>query len=486
MPEANHQIRFLLGFQPVTLNLDHHSLYQPSTTILNYLRSIPGFKGVKEGCAEGDCGACTVVIASLDSLNSIVYKAVNSCLIFLPWLHGKQLITIEHLAKDEDLHPVQKLLIDYYGSQCGFCTPGIVMSLFSLFKSTLPPTRENAVRAMSGNLCRCTGYQPILDAAMDALKADGTDHFSIAESQTREFLLSIPKMALDFSGHHQEYFLPSTLDNGLELLGKHHDALIVSGGTDLAIRQSKKHEHLPKIIDISALEELKTINEFVDRWEIGSGITMEELLKPEYHSIPMIEQLCKVFASKQIRNIATLGGNIASSSPIGDSLPVLIALEAVIATTSVAGSRTIPINDFIISYRKNALQNGEIISKIIIPKPPRPAFHCFFKVSKRRELDISTVSLAATIELDKEKKAGKVILAFGGMAEKPLRALKTEAFLQGMPWTLERVQDASMLLKTEFSPISDARSGEEARRIIAGNLLVKLFNESVGNGGEHE
>jgi xanthine dehydrogenase small subunit len=486
MPEDKHQIRFLLGFQPVTLNLDHHSLYQPSTTVLNYLRSIPGFKGVKEGCAEGDCGACTVVIGSLDSRNSIVYKAVNSCLIFLPWLHGKQLITIEHLAKEQELHPVQKLLIDYYGSQCGFCTPGIVMSLFSLFKSPLPPTRENAVRAMSGNLCRCTGYQPILNAAMDAMKADGKDHFSIAESQTCEFLLSISKSTLEFSGHQQEYFLPSTLEDGLGLLSKHHDALIVSGGTDLAIRQSKKHEHLPKIIDISALEELKTMTEFDDRWEIGSGITMEELLKQEYHSIPMIEQLCEVFASKQIRNIATLGGNIASSSPIGDSLPVLIALEAVIATSSASGSRTIPINDFIVSYRKNTLQNGEIIAKIIIPKPTGTAFHNFYKVSKRRELDISTVSLAATIELDKERKVSKVILAYGGMAEKPVRALKTEALLLGMPWTLESIKEASMLLKTEFKPISDARSGEQARRLIAGNLLIKLFNETVGNGGEHE
>ncbi|MBK7029592.1 MAG: xanthine dehydrogenase small subunit [Bacteroidales bacterium] len=486
MPEESHQLKFLLGNQPIALELDHHPEYHPSTTVLNYLRSLPGFKGVKEGCAEGDCGACTVVVASLNEMGRLEYNAINSCLVFLPWLHGKQLITVEHLAKGRDLHPVQQSMVDLYGSQCGFCTPGIVMSLFALHKNSLTPTRENAISSLSGNLCRCTGYQPILEAAMLAISSDGYDQFSNDETLVIDYLKPLQGQSLKFLQSQQEYFRPVQLTEALDFHLLHPEFLIASGATDIALKQSKKHEFLPKILDISAIRELKTIEEKNDCWIIGSGVSFQQLNQPMAAGIPMIQEVCKVFASQQIRNLATLGGNIGSASPIGDSLPVLIALEADVVLISKEKSRQVSMEQFILGYRKTDLLPGELIGKIIIRKPSPDSKFRYFKVSKRRELDISTVSLAAHLNIDNQDQIVHVILTFGGMAEKPVRTRITKEWLLGRAWTPENAEKASELLKTELFPISDARSGKEGRNLMASNLLLKLFIETKENGGENE
>ena len=229
MFDTSHSLHFLLGQEPVNLDLSHHPSYGPSTTILNYLRSLPGYKGTKEGCAEGDCGACTVVVAHPEN-GRLRYCAINSCLVFLPWLHGKQLITVEHLYQGKELHFVQRLLVDMYGSQCGFCTPGIVMSLFALYKSNLPPTRQNSVRALSGNLCRCTGYQPILEAAIKVLEAtDKDDAFSRNERDILEQLTPFQAQSLYFNTGKQVFYRPTQLNEAIKIKREHPDAILLSG-----------------------------------------------------------------------------------------------------------------------------------------------------------------------------------------------------------------------------------------------------------------
>lgn len=477
MPLPSNTLKFLLGPTPVELDLSHHPTLNPSTTVLNYLRSLNGFKGVKEGCAEGDCGACTVVVAFPNSRQELTYMAVNSCLVFLPWLQGKQLITVEHLSEASGLHPVQQLMVDLYGSQCGFCTPGIVMSLFGLFKSHIEPTRENAVQMLSGNLCRCTGYQPILEAAIKALGADGKDHFSTSEPDVLQALISMGG-GTRFNNGKQQYARPSTLKDALALRKEWPDAVIVSGATDIALRQSKKFEFLPKILDISAVSELQFFKEEQEHWTVGSGMNIEELWYLASHKVPLFDEVFRVFASHQIRNLATVGGNIGSASPIGDTLPVMLALDASVVLISERGSRTVPLDQYITGYRKTVLAEDELIHSVIIPKPSPRALFRFFKVSKRKELDISTVSLAASLELNPDQTIGNLKLAFGGIAEKPVRARSTEDSLLGRAWNRETVEGALPVLLSEFSPISDARSGKEGRQLMARNLLLKFFAES--------
>ncbi|NVO18596.1 MAG: xanthine dehydrogenase small subunit [Bacteroidetes bacterium] len=486
MPDLNSKVRFLLGNKPVEIDLNCHPHYQPSVTVLNYLRSLTDHKGVKEGCAEGDCGACLVVVASPQHGGGLRYEAINSCLVFLPWMHGKQLITIEDLSKGDDLHPVQQYMVDLYGSQCGFCTPGIVMALFSLYKSKLKPTRENVIRTMSGNLCRCTGYQPILEAAIKALEAVGDDTFTPEEKAVSEKLLQLQGQSITIDNGKQKYFKPASWNEALKLRNEHPDAFIASGATDLALRQSKKHEFIPKILDISGIREIKTFEANEAGWVIGSGLSIEETWNRSENRIPLFEDVFSVFASHPIRNLATLGGNIGSASPIGDTLPVLIALGASVELESLRGKRLVAMESYITGYRMTVLDADELIRAVHIPKQLNSSVFRFYKASKRRELDISTVSLAVKVDIDENSCVRNIILAYGGMAEKPVRAYKTEKYLSGKKWDSETVSEASKLITSEFTPIADARSGKEARSIMARNLLIKFFAETALTPVEHE
>lgn len=480
MNGSKQTIRFLLNDRLIELDFNDNSEFKPTTTVLNYLRSLPFHKGVKEGCAEGDCGACTVVIAENQG-GKLIYKTIDSCLVFLPMLHGKQLITVEHLADGDELHPVQQAMVDHNGSQCGYCTPGIVMSLFGLYKNQHHPSTEVIQDALTGNLCRCTGYRPIADAATSACKGEGVDKFTPAETESLYILkkLNSDQGLIELHTSSQQYYKPFTLTDALECRQKHPDALITGGSTDVALRQTKRRELLGKIIDISDVDELKSLDEQEDAFRIGSGVTLERLLHFSGSRLPALHDMLKIFGSLQIRNLATIGGNIGSASPIGDTLPLLIAYMAKIKLQSLNEERSCKLDDFITGYRSTDLRQDELITEIFIPKPSTGRIIRSYKVSRRKDLDISTVSAGFSM-LTVNGTVSEMILAYGGMAAKPARAIKTEAFLTGKPWTEATVQEAMDILIKEFTPLSDARANADYRSLVARNLLIKFFEESKG------
>jgi len=479
MSSAQHIIQFILDDKIITVDFKKHGM-SPTLTVLNYLRSLQSHKGVKEGCAEGDCGACTVVVTELNKNNQLTYTAINSCLVFLPMIHGKQLITVENLAEKErqeiQLHPVQEAMVDLNGSQCGYCTPGIVMAMFALYKNQKNPSREIIEDALTGNLCRCTGYQPILNAAEKACQNSNTDQFSKKEKETILLLNTIDKKSISVIISNQKYFQPIELQEVFKLIEEHPNAAIINGSTDIALKQTKKLEILEEIIDLSAIEELKVFKETGSEFIIGSGLPLESIRDIISDQLPAFTNMLNVFASKQIRNIATLGGNIGTASPIGDSIPLLIAYNAKLKLINRSGERQISIEESIKGYRKTDLRKGEIIHSIIIPKPNNRIIQ-FYKVSKRKDLDISTVNAGYGLKLT-NNKVTDICLAYGGMAEMPKRATSTEKSLLSAEWTIENINKAAKILMEEFKPISDARSGAEFRKIAAKNLLIKFYEET--------
>lgn len=479
-----NMISFLLDGELQTINFSLESTLKPSTTVLNYLRGLSGHKGVKEGCAEGDCGACTIVVAEAAAKNKLKYQAYDSCLVFLPMIHGKQLITVENLAvtkgNETELHPVQQLIVNLNGSQCGYCTPGIVMSLFALYKNHDHPNRETAEDALTGNLCRCTGYQPILNAAIQACTHKGVDHFSNDEKSVSQRLTEILKdtPSVHIETKSQKYFRPSTFKEALEIRAHHPEAIVINGATDIALRQTKKHEFLPVLLDLSGIGELKFFREENDGFYIGSGLSMESLRNKSEAKIPALSRMLSLFASLQIRNLATIGGNVGSASPIGDTLPVLFASNARIVLARLEGERTIGISDFIKGYRHTDIKSDELIQSVIIPKAEKKVIIHSYKVSKRKDMDISTVCAGFRLKINNDGMVEDIHLAYGGMAECTKRAVKTEAFLYGKKWVRETVESAMLLMNEDFTPISDARAGKEFRMIAARNLLLKFFIET--------
>jgi len=474
----NQTISFILDNKIVEIDFNSTGL-RPTHTLLHYLRSLPNHKGTKEGCGEGDCGACTVVLGELLN-NKIVYKAVDSCLVFLPMVHGKQIITIENLAVEKSgktiLHPIQQEIIEENGTQCGFCTPGFIMSIFALFKNENKPSVALIKNALAGNLCRCTGYNSIMKATLKACKEKKEDHFTKNESKIKTLLSKISTSdIITIQTHEQLYLKPFTIQQTLNLKEIYPDALIVSGSTDCGLRVTKKHEILPLIIDISDVYELSTIKKENNIWCIGAGVKLEQIRLAVKKDLPVLYDMLTVFGSKQIRNMATMGGNVGSASPIGDTLPVLFAHDAIIELCSNTSKRKIPISEFITGYRQTALAKNEIISEIKIPVPDKDTILKSFKISKRKDLDISTVSACFSLKF-KAGKVEKIVMAYGGMAAFTKRAAQTEKFLKGKIWNKKNFQAAMPFIEKDFSPISDARAGKEMRMMAAKNLLMKFFN----------
>ncbi len=481
--EERDQISFALDGKLIHLDFKNNGELKPTTTVLNFLRSYPEHKGVKEGCAEGDCGACTVVLAEADGETKMKYTAVDSCLVFLPMIHGKQLITVENLEHKENskiiLHPVQQKMVENYGAQCGYCTPGIIMSMFAMYKNHHLPSSEIVADALTGNLCRCTGYQPIADAAKQSCNNHGKDHFTENEKNILEILAKVNKTdTIAIDNGQQQYYVPFSLNEALRLRKKHPDALITNGSTDIALRQTKKHELLVKIIDLSHIAELKHFQNTDKSIIIGAGISIEKLRKISEKKLPAIYAMLSIFGSLQIRNLATIGGNIGSASPIGDSIPLLFAHKALVTVKNLQSERVIPIQEFITGYHKIDLKPDELIVAVEIPIPGKNEIIWSHKVSKRKDLDISTVSACFNLNLNEDRSINSIVLAYGGMAAQTLRAAKTEKFLNGKEWTRATVEQAMEILYSEFTPISDARSFAETRSIAARNLLLKFWSET--------
>ena len=469
-------VSFVLDGGVTTIHFPNGSGLRPTTTVLQYLRSLPTHKGVKEGCAEGDCGACTVVLGEQAGDGTLRYRAVDSCLMFLPMLHGKQLITVENLRDPSGkLHPVQAALVNLHGSQCGYCTPGIVMSLFALYKTPGQPAPEEIEDALAGNLCRCTGYRPIVDAASEACKHNGLDYFSETEPATLQLLRELPQESISIGTADQRYFRPSSVREALALKQEYPDALVIHGATDIALRVTKSHQLLSEVIDLSGLEELRTIRDNGDSLFVGAGVNLSELAPRVRGSFPALFDMLRVFGSRQIRNLATLGGNLGTASPIGDTLPVLMAYGARVVLESMNGKRDIPLDTFLKGYRVTDRRPDELIRGVLLPTLPLGVQVCSFKVSKRKDLDIATVSAGFRLALDGAQAVREVILAYGGMAEYVRRAVGTEEFLRGKTWSRDTIEQAMSLIDKDFTPISDVRGSAEFRRIVARNLLFKLW-----------
>ena len=475
----SNAVRFVLDDQ-----VKEFDALDPTLTVLNYLRTVERKCGTKEGCAEGDCGACTVVLGERIG-ERVRYRAVNSCILFTPTLDGKQLITIENLkARDGSLHPVQRAMVERHGSQCGFCTPGFVMSLFALYKSETKPSRQRIDDILAGNLCRCTGYQPIIEAARKMYAYGGRDHFAAREPETLALLRTIERrdtLALAHGG--RRYFAPRTLDALADLVERHPEAHLLAGGTDVGLWVTKQHRALDTLIytgDVAELNRLAVVNGQI---EIGAAVTYADAIEVLGSHYPDFGELIRRLGAVQIRHLGTIGGNVANASPIGDSLPPLIALGAILVLRRGGERRELPIEEFFVDYRKTALRSGEFVERIrLAAASPQRQFRAY-KISKRFDQDISAVCGAFSLEL-RDGRVRDVRIGYGGMAATPKRARHCEAALIGQRWREDAVRATMRALDQDFAPISDTRASSAYRRLVARNLLHKVFLETIDAAGE--
>ena len=475
---TNSTVRFLFKNKVVSIeNID------PNLTVLQYLREIQFNTGTKEGCASGDCGACTVVVAELDStLNSenkgqLNYNSINSCITFVGSLHGKQLITVEDLKEKTKLHHAQQTIVDNHGSQCGFCTPGFVMSSFALHKHNKTPTRAEVLEALAGNLCRCTGYRSIIEAAITSSIGVDEDSFAKHYQETVATLTELQKLpAPTLTGNGHNFIAPKNIDELAYELTHEPKSTLVAGGTDLALSVTQNLATIDKLVYVGNVEELTNIEETDTEIVIGSALPYSKFIDTLHHYYPDLGDMIERIGSKQVRNNGTLGGNIGNASPIGDMPPALIALGATMTLHVNGSERTILVEDYFVDYKKTLLMPSEFIKSVQIPKPTAGQTLKLYKISKRIDDDISAVLAAFFIE-EKDQKITNVRLAFGGMAAIPKRAPAAEAVLQGNSLTKELVAAAKEALATDFQPMSDVRASDKYRMKVAQNLIEKCYLE---------
>ena len=447
----------------------------PNETLLNYVRLKLKKTGTKEGCAEGGCGACTVVLGELKN-NNIIYKAINSCISFVPSLEGKQLILVEDLVKKNGtLHPVQDAMIKYHGSQCGFCTPGFVMSLFAMYKNFSSYNNERICDSISGNLCRCTGYRPIVDAAKSLNKVSKLDQFHNNRKKTLKLLKKIDSKNLSIKNGNKKYFSPKNINQLKKIIKKNPNSIFLSGATDLSLQVTKERKEINNIISLNSIKELKFIKKKNGNIEVGASTSLKEfeLFIKRYY--PDFNLILKRYGSDQIRNVGTIAGNIATASPIGDTLPLLLSLDAKIVLQKISNKTVLPLKKFFISYRKTRLKKGEFIHSIIIPIFKNNIFKAY-KISKRVDDDISTVCASFNLEII-NNKIKSVKIAYGGMAPIPKRAINCEKTLVNSSLSEESLNKAMKKLEMDFAPIDDMRASKSYRMEIAKNLLIKCFLE---------
>lgn len=447
-------------------------------TILNYIRLRLKKTGTKEGCAEGGCGACTVVIGELKK-NNIIYKAINSCIAFTTSLEGKQLLVVEDLMLENgSLHPVQNAMVNYHGSQCGFCTPGFVMSLFSMYKNNTSYDEKTIQESISGNLCRCTGYKPIVDAAK-SLNNNKLDQFKKNEKKTITLLKKIRPKSIFIDDQNKKYFAPRTVNELKKIIKKYPNFNFLSGATDMSLIVTKQKKDLENIIYLNSIDELNYIKENNKYIEVGATTplrTFELFIKKYYSDFNII---LKRYGSVQIRNVATMAGNIATASPIGDTLPLLLSLDASIVIESFNKKTILPLRNFFISYRKTKLKKGQFISSIRVPIFKKNIFKAY-KISKRIDDDISSVCASFNLAIV-NNKIKNIKIAYGGMAPIPQRAIHCEKILLNSNFSEDIILKAQKSLEKDFQPINDMRASKDYRMQIAKNLLMKCFIEIKKN-----
>jgi xanthine dehydrogenase small subunit len=474
--EARQRVRFLLDGEVVELTeLD------PSRTVLEVLREDLQRTGTKEGCAEGDCGACTVVLGELDaSGDRLEQRAVNACIQFAATLDGKQLITVESLAgRDGALHPVQRAMIEHHASQCGFCTPGIVMSLFALHRSDPRPSRRAVDDALAGNLCRCTGYRPIVDAARAMASYEAPVAPRCGSDEEVQALLRGLRRDRMLRVYHEEgrYYAPVSLAE-LAKIVEHEEAVqLLAGGTDIALRVTKQHKKLAVIVYLGDVAELREVTRDATHLEIGAAVSLTRAAAAITEQYPELSELFERFASPPIRNVGTLVGNIANGSPIGDSMPALMALDARLLLRHGAQTRELPLDAFYRGYQKNALSPGELITAVRIPLRAEAVIVRSYKISKRFDQDISAVCGAFRLELA-AGRVRSVRIAYGGVAATVARAIGAEQALHNAPWNEASIQAAMAALDRDFTPIDDMRASATYRALVVRNLLYRLFLET--------
>jgi xanthine dehydrogenase small subunit len=463
-------------------------------TLLEWLRA-DGLTGCKEGCAEGECGACAVLVARADGPERTRWIAINACLVPAAAFDQQEVVTAEGLGRPGQLHPVQREMADRGGSQCGYCTPGFICSMAAEYYR---PGRRSAgagalngsgaadhehgpngfdLHALSGNLCRCTGYRPIRDAA-----------YALGQPEAADLLLArmaepAPAAAATTTSSAQgDYVRPAGLRAALELLAAHPDARLVAGSTDWGVELNIRHARAALTMGIERLEELREFSFGPDRIELGAALSLSEIEFLLDGRVPLMSDLFPQFASRLIRNGATLGGNLGTASPIGDAAPVLLALDATLVLASVAGEREVPLSEYFTNYRESVRRPDELIKTIRIPLPLAPvtAFH---KIAKRRFDDISSLAVACALTLDDDGRVASVRIGLGGVAATPLRATAAEEALRGQPWSRETVAAAADELARTGTPISDHRASESYRIAMLRNSLPKCYAENPASGG---
>jgi xanthine dehydrogenase small subunit len=468
-------VQFLLNGNPC-----HEDDAPPTMTVLDWLRTRARLTGTKEGCAEGDCGACTIVVCrqveAANSENAMQYQAVNSCLMLLPQIADCAVLTVEGLAAaDGTLHPVQQAMVDADATQCGFCTPGFVMAMFAFHHGGEPADDTVIHDALAGNLCRCTGYRSIVEACRRIARGPA-DRFA-AEGPVTAGALANLQPSPDYRRGEQVFVLPRSLDALFAALAQYPGALILGGSTDLGLRVSKDREAFPAVIATRDVKELRQIAAGEGAVELGGAVTYTEALPHLDRHFPSFADVVRRIGSRQIRNLGTIAGNLANASPIGDTIPCLIALDATVTLASRTGERTLPVEAFITGYRKTALAQGEVIASIRIPFLAPGQEFTVYKLSKRFDQDISTVISAFRLERQ-GGKVGDLRAAYGGMAERAKRAASLEAAVKGRPWTPAWLGDIEGLLARDFTPIGDHRGGGAYRLRVAGNLLRRFQLET--------
>ncbi|WP_421759172.1 xanthine dehydrogenase small subunit [Devosia sp.] len=479
MVQVRSTLRFILNDEDIVLDA-----VSATQTLLDFLRIDKRLKGSKEGCAEGDCGACTVLVGRLSG-DELVYESINACICFTGSLDGAHVVTIEHLSRaDGPLHPVQQAMVVEHGSQCGFCTPGIVMSLYGLWMRDANPGQLTTEQTLQGNLCRCTGYAPIIRAAktISNYGAVASDPLVAHREAMKARIRALHDGArVEIGEGKGRLIVPASVDDLAEIYAANSTATLVSGATDVGLWVTKFMRDIGSMIYIGGLKDLQGIHESAEALTLGAGVTYTRARQAMVKCYPQLGEFWDRIGGEQVRNAGTVGGNIANGSPIGDSPPPLIALGASVTLRKGSARRVVRLEDYFIAYGKQDRQPGEFVESVSIPALPKAEQFACYKISKRKDEDISSLCGAFRVRLEGGRVAAATI-AFGGMAATPKRAKAVEAALVGQAWNLASVEAAIPAFATDYQPLTDMRASAEYRLLAAQNLLRRFFLETTGAG----